>query len=45
MRSIAAAALIVATFLFQSQNGAAVGAQSDLDAFMQQVLARRDGLR
>lgn len=42
MRSIAAAALIVATFLFQSQNGAAVAPQSDLDAFMQQVLARRD---
>ena len=41
-RSIVAAALIVAAFLFQSQRRVAAGAQSDLDAFMLQVLARRD---
>ena len=40
--SIAAAALVVAAALFPSPTASVVAAQSDLDAFMQQVLARRD---
>ena len=40
--SIAAIALFVGVALVQSPAAAVVAAQSDLDAFMQQVLARRD---
>src|SRR6266496_3561523 len=41
-RSIAAAALILAAFLCESHVTPIAAAQSDLDAFMKQVLARRD---
>jgi hypothetical protein len=41
-RSIAAAAVIAAGVLFESHAGPVAAGQSDLDAFMQQVLARRD---
>ena len=41
-RAVAAAALLVGAFLFWSPVAPVVAAQSDLDAFMQQVLAKRD---
>ena len=41
-RFVAAAALIVAALVVEPNGRAIAAAQSDLDAFMQQVLARRD---